>query len=235
MDRRTLETWLRDGLSLEQIGRRAGRHPSTVAYWLEKHGLEPAHRTRHAARGGIPRETLEALVARELTTRQIAEELGRSQTNVRYWLRRHGLRAVRAHGVPRGTPGSAGAVVEGDCPKHGRCRFVRRADDAWRCLKCRAEAVTERRRRVKALLVAEAGGCCARCGYDASLAALQFHHRDPAEKRFSLAGHGAALAFETLRAEARKCVLLCANCHAEVEAGIATLLNETSAPADHPV
>jgi hypothetical protein len=28
------------------------------------------------------------------------------------------------------------------------------------------------------------------------------------------------MALERLRAEARKCVLLCANCHAEVEAGM---------------
>jgi hypothetical protein len=33
-----------------------------------------------------------------------------------------------------------------------------------------------------------------------------------------------------LREEARKCVLLCANCHAEVEAGFAFL----AAPADIP-
>jgi hypothetical protein len=35
----------------------------------------------------------------------------------------------------------------------------------------------------------------------------------------SAAGNGVALA--ALRAEARKCVLLCANCHAEVESGAA--------------
>jgi hypothetical protein len=31
------------------------------------------------------------------------------------------------------------------------------------------------------------------------------------------------MALEAARAEAAKCVLLCANCHAEVEAGVATV------------
>jgi hypothetical protein len=46
--------------------------------------------------------------------------------------------------------------------------------------------VAERRRRVKRVLVEEAGGCCAACGYDACVAALQFHHLDPPTKSFAL-------------------------------------------------
>ena len=95
MDRGRLHAWLDEGLSLEAIGRRVGRHPSTVAYWIEKHGLTPAHRARHAARGGIDREELEVLVARHLTIREVAAELGVSPSTVRYWLRRHGLRTTR--------------------------------------------------------------------------------------------------------------------------------------------
>jgi len=72
MQREALETWLAEGLSLEQIGRRVGRHSSTVSYWIEKYGLTAAHQGRHAARGGIPRNALEALVARDLTVREIS-------------------------------------------------------------------------------------------------------------------------------------------------------------------
>jgi hypothetical protein len=102
--------------------------------------------------------------------------------------------------------------------------FVQRGDTgSWRCIPCRSEAVTDRRRRVKAILVAEAGGACVVCGYDRCLAALQFHHLRPEEKRFSLGDKGLARSLEKARAEARKCVLLCANCHAEVEAGVVRL------------
>ena len=69
----------------------------------------------------------------------------------------------------------------------------------------------------------EAGGSCAVCGYDKYPRALEFHHVDPSQKEFGLSARGVARSLEKLRAEAAKCVLLCGNCHAEVEAGIKVL------------
>jgi hypothetical protein len=113
------------------------------------------------------------------------------------------------------------ARKQGICSVHGEVEFVQRGDTGtWRCVPCRAQAVTDRRRRVKAMLVEEAGGSCITCGYDRCLAALQFHHVDPETKLFSLGRQGVARSLEKAQAEARKCVLLCANCHAEVEAGV---------------
>jgi transposase len=39
MDRGSLELLLGQGLSVEKIAKRFGKHPSTVSYWLAKHGL----------------------------------------------------------------------------------------------------------------------------------------------------------------------------------------------------
>jgi len=76
---------------------------------------------------------------------------------------------------------------------------------------------------VKAILVQEAGGRCCICGYDRNMRALHFHHLEPQLKRHSINAKGVALALEKLRAEARKCVLLCSNCHAEVEDRMASI------------
>lgn len=76
-------------------------------------------------------------------------------------------------------------------------------------------AVTRRIRKVKAILVKEAGGKCFVCGYSKSLRALQFHHRDPKTKEFGLSG--GSIGIDRQRQEAKKCDLLCANCHAEIE------------------
>ena len=66
----------------------------------------------------------------------------------------------------------------------------------------------------------EAGGRCSICGYDRCLANLHFHHVDPAEKSFAMStATGKSLA--AYREEARKCILVCANCHGELEAGLA--------------
>jgi hypothetical protein len=83
--------------------------------------------------------------------------------------------------------------------------------------------VHRRRREVKRVLVDEAGGQCVLCGYRASLAGLHFHHVDPADKAFALSRQGVTRSLDAARAEARKCALLCSNCHAEVEAGTARL------------
>jgi hypothetical protein len=53
-------------------------------------------------------------------------------------------------------------------------------------------------------------------------AALQFHHVDPSTKAFTVRD-GDTRSLARMRDEASKCVLLCANCHAEVEAGLARL------------
>jgi len=127
MDRSWLERELRSARSIESIAREVGRAPSTVSYWVAKHGLVSSHAAKHAARGGIAREELEPLVAAGLS--------------------------MRAMGV----------------------------------------------------------------------AALQFHHLDRAQKAFELSHGGVARALEAARAEAVKCVLLCANCHAEVEVGAASV------------
>jgi hypothetical protein len=115
VDRESLESMLNEGLSLAAIGRRVGRHESTVAYWVGRYGLRAVRRDRHAARGGA----------------------------------------------------------------------------------------------------------CAICGYDRCPAALEFHHVTPSEKQFGLSLNGVARSLERSREEARKCVLLCSNCHMEVETGYA--------------
>ena len=58
------------------------------------------------------------------------------------------------------------------------------------------------------------GGECVRCGYGEHPAALDFHHRDPSQKEFSIADiNRAGLSAENIQAEIDKCDLICANCH----------------------
>jgi hypothetical protein len=85
------------------------------------------------------------------------------------------------------------------------------------------DRVTRRRRQIKAILVEESGGRCVICGYDRYSGALHFHHVDPSRKAFAIARKGHTRSLDRAREEAKKCVLVCANCHAEIEGGVATL------------
>jgi hypothetical protein len=225
MDRAELKGYLDEGMSFEAIGRLVDRDPSTVAYWARHYELRSPFADRHAARGPLSREELQAMVEHGQSVREIAAAVSRSPTTVRHWLSSYGLQTEAKRGRKRRaiTKRSDNRIVISECPSHGETEHLIDSRGYVRCLRCRAEAVVRRRRRTKAILVTEAGGRCVICGYDACVRALTFHHLDPRDKRFGLAFGGYTRSLERLRVEAQKCVLLCANCHAEVEDGVTSL------------
>ncbi len=235
MEREWLAERLASGASIEEIAREAGRDPSTVSYWARKFGLTSAHAPRHAARGPIERELLAEITACGLSIRDMAEVLERSPTTVRHWLDKHALETPRMARIRLGRAAIARGLTTADlpCPQHGVTRHVRRAE-GFRCARCRVQHVAERRRRTKQALVLEAGGRCERCGYAACVAALHFHHLDPTTKRFAVSQDGMCRSLAEARDEASKCVLLCANCHAEVESGAADTLVRSTVEGSPP-
>ena len=60
---------------------------------------------------------------------------------------------------------------------------------------------------------------CNICGYNKSLCALHFHHLH--EKVIEFANI-ASVSFARLKEEAKKCIIVCANCHAEIHDGLIT-------------
>lgn len=80
-----------------------------------------------------------------------------------------------------------------------------------------AEYQRQKQRAIKHRLVLHKGGKCQRCGYDKCEGALQFHHRNPEEKEFTLGQINLSKDFsiDELLQEVDKCDLLCANCHSE--------------------
>lgn len=83
-----------------------------------------------------------------------------------------------------------------------------------RCKNC--HFVDKRRKKLKLMSVEYKGSQCSLCGYSKCIAALQFHHRDPATKLFNIS-HCHTRSWESIKAELDKCDILCANCHAEKE------------------
>ncbi|HUC31608.1 MAG TPA: hypothetical protein VMR99_02900 [Candidatus Paceibacterota bacterium] len=107
-----------------------------------------------------------------------------------------------------------------NCSKHGKVTGIVRPGGSLRCGKCASQWVIISRRNKKQKLVNLFGGQCQRCRYKKYIGALDFHHLDPSKKIFSLSIKGLCYAWDTILKEAKKCVLLCKNCHAETEAGI---------------
>jgi 5-methylcytosine-specific restriction endonuclease McrA len=93
----------------------------------------------------------------------------------------------------------------------GKNKWIERYPEKYRK---QMEAQRERRLENKRKLVEMFGGKCELCGYDKYLGALDFDHIDPSTKSFSIGGLLHA-SLEKCVEEAKKCRLLCANCHRE--------------------
>ena len=112
---------------------------------------------------------------------------------------------------------------ENICPICGE-NFITYAVNKKYCPNCvpvassAAESLKWKNRAVKHQLVLYKGGVCQKCGYGKCEGALQFHHLNPEEKEFTISQinfNGTSMTMEKLKQEVDKCILLCANCHAE--------------------
>jgi hypothetical protein len=79
------------------------------------------------------------------------------------------------------------------------------------CSTCRSFRV---RYEQKTKLKKQLGGKCVKCGND-DIRILHFHHIDKETKLFNLAGAYHSINYKAIEDEAKKCELLCPNCHAK--------------------
>ena len=113
-------------------------------------------------------------------------------------------------------------TIKKECKTHGLTNHFKRPDTktTYRCRKCSSDAVAKRRRKVKLMAIEYKGGKCKLCGYKKCVSALTFHHRDPSKKDFGIAANGHCWAWETIKKELDKCILVCFNCHQEIHDGL---------------
>jgi len=78
------------------------------------------------------------------------------------------------------------------------------------------KAVKKRRKALRTKSIKLKGGRCEICGYSKCLDALEFHHVDNNKKDFGISAKGYTRSWEKVKAELKKCKLLCANCHREI-------------------
>jgi hypothetical protein len=114
----------------------------------------------------------------------------------------------------------------GDCIACGWVRVVqRKPGGSWRCYPSKKELRKRSKRRFAQAyqegLVAhiKAGGCVI-CGYVKCMKALDFHHVNSREKVTTIGSHMEFPLRPQIVREIPKCILVCANCHREIHAGI---------------
>lgn len=67
----------------------------------------------------------------------------------------------------------------------------------------------------KIILVRESGGACSKCG-NSNIFVLDFHHLDGSNKDKNIAQFITNNSLDEAREEAKKCIILCRNCHQQI-------------------
>jgi len=163
----------------------------------------------------MEREILEPLIETGMSQRQIAEELDCSQTSIKYWLKKFGLKTKHnQHNKQYGD--------DKFCP---RCETIKPIDEFYKrsnrdsyggyCKNCSNVYHGKRIKRVKLKMVHYKGDQCLDCDLNIEntyQCVFDFHHLDPNEKdpnwnKIQYQKWG------KIKDELDKCVLLCSNCH----------------------
>lgn len=161
------------------------------------------------------------LVSQKLSSRQIAEKLKCSQTNIRYWLKKFNLKTYSR--IPSIN------LIEKTCPK---CKENKPTSEFHKkrngkgfscyCKICVRNQTLTRQRKIKQKCIDYKGGKCQCCEYDSYIGALEFHHLEKNQKEYTI-GQNKGRSFDNLKKELDKCLLVCSNCHREIHGGFKTV------------
>lgn len=84
----------------------------------------------------------------------------------------------------------------------------------------KSQNVIDFRVRIKIALVEANNHECACCGLIDDYVIYDFHHLNPEDKSFGIGNGSTTRSRQAYADEAKKCVMLCANCHRKVEKGL---------------
>lgn len=150
---------------------------------------------------------LTRLVRDGFSQREIGNQLACSQSSVKYWLKKLGLKTSK----------KSRALLCRICGEADPDAFYHYKDGRrrYRCRRCDNQEAVKRFRSYKKAAVDYKGGCCQECGYKKCLGSLDFHHLDSEEKDpdWNKMRHWP---LERIKEELDKCVCLCRNCHGEL-------------------
>lgn len=92
-------------------------------------------------------------------------------------------------------------------------------------VKQKIHSVISFRRRIKIALVEAFKHKCAYCGLEDDATLYDFHHIRPETKSFGIADASTTRSKQAYLEEAKKCVMLCANCHRKIENNLISIVD----------
>jgi len=152
----------------------------------------------------MKKELLEQAVSLGYSTRKIAEEFNISQTSIRYWLNKYGLKTKSSLPID-GTCEHCGKSLIGRqtkfCSRQCKNDYYNKKTDGESSRSYQRQKLDRIKRKID--LVLYRGGKCSVCGYDKNYSALAFHHKK--DKKFALSSkYISSKKWESILEEAKK-------------------------------
>jgi len=172
----------------------------------------------------MKKEQLETMIDDGKSLNQISKDMGKSLTTIRYWVKKHNIKfetknfssqIKKEYGKSRVCP-----KCKNDCNIDQFYNRRGKIGGSVYCKKCTTDQVVERTRKLKQDMVDYKGGSCEICGYNKYIGALDFHHKNPNEKDFTIAHIRQYKFDDIIKNELDKCMLVCSNCHREIHGGL---------------
>lgn len=149
------------------------------------------------------KEKLQNCINEGATQRELAAIFGKSQTTIRYWLKKHNLLTANEQKPRQVAPECACGEVRPN-QFYGHKNTV--------CKKCHNDYVIRRANETREFVLKHFSNKCLRCGYDEFKSGLTLHHLDPNKKDSNYASMRTWGRDRVIR-EISGCILLCACCH----------------------
>lgn len=169
----------------------------------------------------MDKEYLESLVEQGMSLRELANIFKKSQTTIRYWLKKFGLKTRNksfkdGHHYPNKINVDEQYCLCCKIHLNSKNGYSRKDRDIWAtlCKQCSRERDFKKRLNFKKKALEYKENYCQSCGYNKDITALEFHHKNSTEKEIN----PAKLYYkpwEYAKKELDKCIVLCANCHRE--------------------
>jgi len=166
------------------------------------------------------------LVNDNYSTYDISSELGKSQTTIRYWLKKYKIKTK----LPFYRGGNKKKWLVNSKLTCSLCKdnkplsnfYPKRTSNGYHtyCKECLSKLIIKRQRDFKIKCVEYKGGKCYCCGYKKYLGALEFHHINPKHKDFVISRTSRVSFNDKIKKELDKCILVCSNCHKEIHGGL---------------
>ena len=163
---------------------------------------------------------LKSYIDKKMSLLQIATESKKSYSSVIYWVSTYGFNSNFSNfkvGVVQKQPLEEAIRYCQHCQTYKKVEeFKYKKRNIRHCKQCVRDQQVKRTRQFKLDCIDYKGGKCQKCGYKKCQAAIEFHHRIPEQKDFSINTNlNRRNIDDRIKKELDKCDILCANCHRE--------------------